>query len=389
MVRELIIFIYLLLFKIAFNFFKVFPLQIKTVCVASFGDNIDYTTAALKTLSDEEIIVLQEPSCHYPFNTNTSQVIPFTIGKPFSFLKSIYHLATATTILVDNYFAFLSVTKFREDSTCIQLWHAAGAIKKFGLQQPSTNDRGSISRKRFVKVYNRFDYTIVGSETMAAIFQKSFGLPDSRIKRTGIPRSDFFFKSTETDNVLKKLLHRYPIIKQKKVILYAPTFRLQELNEFQLAIDIEQLYNSLSTDYVLFLKLHPAVTSNLTILYKNFLYDVSDYYDINHLLLCTDLLITDYSSIPFEFSLLERPMIFYAYDKEAYEGENGLISNYQNRMPGQVVSTTEEIIEIIKSNNYETDRIRAFSEEWNLYSKGHSSLNVARLIIDSRSVDTA
>ncbi|OZU88374.1 CDP-glycerol--glycerophosphate glycerophosphotransferase [Virgibacillus indicus] len=380
MARELGITIYLFVFRILFNMFKLFPQKKKTIGVASFGDNLFYTVNSLNNLADEEIIILKDPSCRYEFDSSVGSIIPFDIKQPVSFLKSIYHLATATTILVDTYFGFLAAATFRKGTTCIQLWHAGGAIKHFGLMDPSNEFRSVKAIERFQQVYNRFDYTVVGSEKMADTFRESFGLPDEKMLRTGIPRSDVLFDESVRKQSWQDLVERFPAIKGKKIILYAPTFREQQLTNYALELDIKQLYKALSDEYVLFIKLHPAVSSNISFSYGDFVFDVSDYKDTNALLLITDLLITDYSSIPFEYALLEKPMIFFAYDLEEYRVTSGLIEDYENQMPGPVVASTEAIILAISEDRFDINRIRAFADDWNKYSNGNSSLNLSRFL---------
>ncbi|MUK87365.1 CDP-glycerol glycerophosphotransferase family protein [Ornithinibacillus sp. L9] len=375
MAREFAISIYLVLFQLFFTIFKLFPQKKKTVCVASFGDNIYFTTRSLREISDQEIIILQDKSCSYPFDPSIAEVIPFHFRYPFSFLRSIYHLATASTILVDNYYGFLAVTNFKEETTCIQLWHASGAIKHFGLTDPSIKNRSKRAHERFQKVYDQFDYITVGSEKMASVFRSNFNVQNERIIRTGIPRTDVFYNLEHT---IKG--NSIPTIKDKKVILYAPTFRDCQLKNYQLNLDIEQLYKELSDEYVLFIKVHPAVSYTLDTKYEDFVYDLTNYFDINHILLKTDLLITDYSSIPFEYALLKKPMIFYAYDMEEYSKKSGLIQNYQTEMPGPVVFSTADIIEKIKSQTYDLTKVEAFGLQWNEYSRGYSSMNVAKFI---------
>lgn len=380
MARELGITIYLFVFRMIFTICKLFPQEKKTVGVASFGDNLFYTVNSLNNFTDEEIIILKVPSCRYEFDSSKCRSIPFDIKHPISFLKSIYHLATATTVLVDTYFGFLAAAKFRQGTTCIQLWHAAGAIKHFGLMDPSNELRSEKAIERFQQVYNQFDYTVVGSEKMANTFRDSFGLPDDRMLRTGIPRSDILFDENIRKQSWEHALERFPAIKGKKIILYAPTFRVQQLTDYKLELDIKQLYRALSDDYVLFIKLHPAVSNNISFSYGDFVFDVSDYKDTNALLLITDLLITDYSSIPFEYALLEKPMIFFAYDIEEYKVTSGLIEDYEDQMPGPVVASTEAIILAISENRFDMNRIKAFAEDWNIYSGGNSSMNLARFL---------
>lgn len=381
MFRELAIFAYLFLFQILFLFFKLFPQKKKTVCVASFGDNIFYTVRSIRSLSDEEIIILKDKSCHYRFDSGICKVMPFDLlMHPFAHLQSIYHLATATTILVDNYFGFLAVTDFRKGTTCIQLWHAAGAIKKFGLQNPSNQSRTSEAIQRFQKVYNRFNYTIAGSENMVNIFKESFGISDESILRTGIPRTDVFYDAYEKMRIYNQMKSLFSYIQNKKVILYAPTFRGNHLNHAEIAFDLKRLFEVFSDDYVLLIKQHPSVSFELNEKYNGFIVNVSDYYDINHLLLITDLLITDYSSVAFEFALLEKPMIFYAHDMVEYEHTSGLIASYELQMPGPVVKTTDQLIQVIHSQPFDMNKVRVFAEEWNQYSKGDSSINLARFV---------
>lgn len=383
MAREIRISIYLFFFGLLFHILKLLPLKKKTVCVASFGDNIFYTVRSLRSLSNEEIIILKAHRCNYPFDTSTGKVVNFNVTHPLAYIQSIYHLATATTILIDNYFGFLAVTEFKKGTNCVQLWHAAGAIKQFGFNDPSVQRRNKRAKERFQRVYNRFDYTVVGSEEMAAVFRESFRVSDDSLLRTGIPRTDLFY-SAERQRIAKKLKADFPSIRDRKIILYAPTFRDQELNNYNLMLDIRQLYQELSAEYVLFIKLHPAVKNkinhNLNTEFHNFVYDVSDYYDANHLLLFTDLLITDYSSIPFEYALLQKPIIFFAYDLDTYQKKTGLLKDYVRKVPGPVVYTTEAIVQMIKEGHFNKNIIKAFAIEWNQYSTGSSSIRLAEFL---------
>lgn len=382
MAREFAITLYLCIFYILFNLFKICPQKKKTIGVASFGDNVFYTMNALKDISEEDLIILKIPSCKFEFDSTVTEIIPFNLNKPISYLKSIYHLATATNIVVDNYFGFLAVTKFRPNTTCVQLWHAAGAIKQFGLKDPTNENRSKKAMTRFNKVYNNFHYSIVASENMALTFQESFGVTSDRILRTGLPRTDIYFNNLKRHQIIQDMQQQYPDIVGKKIILYAPTFRNNQLANYQLELDIEKLYEELSHEYVLFIKPHPAVHYSFENDYSNFVYDVSHSYDTNHLLLITDILISDYSSIPFEYALLEKPMVFFAYDLEEYKLSSGLIEDYENQMPGPIVSTTEAVINKIKEGNFDYQKIQAFAEEWNEYSNGKSSLKLARFLAD-------
>ncbi|ASK64324.1 CDP-glycerol--glycerophosphate glycerophosphotransferase [Virgibacillus phasianinus] len=332
-----------------------------------------FTLKELEKQVDDPVVILKTSQCKIDFGH-----IPN--GKELSFkgfylsdwIQSIYHLATSDKIFIDNYYGFLAVTDFKPNVQCIQLWHAAGAIKQFGLKDPSVERRSSRAYERFVKVYHRFTHVVVGSEKMANIFRESFGVSNNAIMRTGIPRTDFFHDITKMREVEQELKSRFPIINRKKVILYAPTYRDNKLNEAKIALDIQRLEEQLSDQYVLFLKLHPAIKSDFYNAYSNFVYDVSDITDVNELLVITDILITDYSSIPFEFSLLERPMIFFAYDLDEYKKDRGFCEDYKRLIPGPIVNNTDELLQIICNNNFDLKQIKDFAQRWNQYSIGNS-----------------
>jgi teichoic acid glycerol-phosphate primase len=382
MFRELLIFLYLSIFRIPFTIFRLFPQKKKTVFVSSFGDNTLFTAKEVSKQTESQIIILKTSQCKVDFRSENADwvVLEFEVSHILDWLRSIYHLATAQKVFVDNYFGFLAVTRFKDNVECIQLWHAAGAIKKFGLEDPSIQDRTPDAIKRFRKVYDRFDYVAVGSERMATIFQQSFGLSDERMLRVGIPRTDFFFDESEKETAKKKLMDDMPLIGEKKVILYAPTFRNEHLINPEIALDIKALYEKLSDQYILLLRLHPAVQATVENQFPGFVFNVSKGYDINQLLVITDILITDYSSIPFEFSLLEKPMIYYAYDLQEYHQERGFQEDYEKLVPGPVVESTEEIIKIIEKNEFDMERVRAFAAEWNQYSTGNSSRNMVEAL---------
>ncbi|MFE4895611.1 CDP-glycerol glycerophosphotransferase family protein [Peribacillus butanolivorans] len=378
MVKEFAIGIYLFCFKVLFSIFKLFPLTDKTTFVTSFGDNCQYIADEMdkQNLAVQKVFLMKSSSHIQVKGDGKTIVLSFETKNIIAMIRSIYHLATSKVIIIDNYFGFLSTTTFKKTVTCVQVWHAAGAIKQFGSKDPSIKNRSAGARKRFLEVYQKFDYVTTGSEKMAEIFQESFQLPKSHILRTGIPRTDFFFNDESKKTSRKALLAMFPELEHKKIMLYAPTFRNDGLNTKEIALDLELLYKELqSENYALLLKLHPAVKAEHDLQHKfpGFVYPVHSDFHVNQLLVSTDLLITDYSSIPFEFSYLEKPMIFFAYDLEKYEKERGFWEDYSSSMPGPVVSTNEELLEKIRNADYSIEKIEPFKQKWNQYSTGNSS----------------
>lgn len=379
MIREIAIFLYLFLFRMVFFCFRVFPLREKTIFITHFGTDIVPIVEEIEKQKNDKVIISLNRYCRMAFQEKENRkVIDLKEITLKNWLEFVYHLATSKRVVCDNYYGFLAVTEFKKEVTCVQIWHAAGAIKKFGLEDLSVKGRSRRAVKRFKKVYNRFDKVAVGSDKMAGIFSKSFGLPAERMVKTGVPRTDFFFDDGKKKFIQEKMLERYPLLKSKKVILYAPTYRDDGMKGNASPFCIDSFYQALKEEYVLIYKLHPADAKSMNVKYPDFELDMSGYKNINDLLLITDVLISDYSSVPFEYSLLEKPMIFFAYDLEEYEEKRGIWEPYSTMVPGPVGRNTDEIITLIKKNQFDADRIKQFKNQWNTYSKGCSSRSLVK-----------
>lgn len=292
---------------------------------------------------------------------------------PIHLIKAVYLMFNSKVIITDNYFLLTSVLNKRKQTKCIQVWHANGSLKKFGLEDITNMQRTKTDIKRFQKVYSSYDYLTVGSEEMANIFKKSFGIKDNQLLKIGVPLTDPYYREN------KKKFSDTLNIQRKKIILYAPTFRDYNMQSIQLPFTEEQLIHQLKEEYVLFVKLHPAIQNNIDIKYSSdYIKDVSNYALFN-LLMAADILITDYSSVPFEFSILNKPILFYTYDLKLYQQKRGLVDNYLSIIPGRACYDSESLINEIQTPfNY--SKIKVFSERWNKYSDGNSSQNLLNFI---------
>ncbi|MCY7973847.1 CDP-glycerol glycerophosphotransferase family protein [Bacillus inaquosorum] len=292
---------------------------------------------------------------------------------PIHLIKAVYLMFNSKVVITDNYFLLTSVLNDRKKTKCIQVWHANGSLKKFGLEDITNKQRTKTDIKRFKKVYSSFDYLTVGSDEMANIFKKSFGITDHQLLKIGVPLTDPYYqesKKIKTDNLK---------LKSKKIILYAPTFRDYDMHSIQLPFTEKQLIHQLKEEYVLFVKLHPAIQNNIAIKYSSdYIKDVSDYalYD---LLIAADILVTDYSSVPFEFSILNKPILFYTYDLQLYQEKRGLVDNYLSIIPGRACYDSKSLINEIQTP-FNNSKIKDFSDKWNKYSEGNSSKNLLHFV---------
>lgn len=392
MLKEFVIRLYMLYILLVSYSLSMFSVKKnKIIIFATFTENNEYILSALNEIKNNkpQIILVYLRKLDNDFNHSV-------ISRKFS-VKNVnilnpiilFHLVTSEKVIADNYIALFSKISFKSQTECIQIWHANGAIKKFGLADHSLEKRSSRAYRRFKQVYSSFDKVVVGSDEMGSIFQKAYGFKEAQLLKFGMPRTDFFFDLEK----IKLVIEDRDIIPSdgRKVILYAPTFRDNELDNFQLKLNLDKLYKALSEKYILVLRLHPSIkrhTLKNTKIYPGFVYDLSHYKYINHLLVKTDILISDYSSIPFEFALFKRPMIFYAYDLKEYEQGRGLWYDYKKLVPGPVVFHTEAIINSIENELFDMKKIEAFSASWNKYNDGAASQRLARYLTRSNTMDS-
>ncbi|MGD7043301.1 CDP-glycerol glycerophosphotransferase family protein [Jeotgalibacillus proteolyticus] len=376
--------LYLLFFKLIFVVCNVMPAARKITFYVTFKQNAQFIIHELLELNDDMRIVLvcNRHSVETFKNLSDDRVKIISLESRKSFIRRIYHLASSKIIVVDNYFPFLAVTKFKRNVECIQVWHAAGAIKSFGLEDEGTLLRSKAAVKRFQKVYDRFDKIVIGSEEMASVFKKAFNVKDKVFLKTGIPRTDLFYQQFEKERIRSSFFNQFKQARQKKIVLYAPTFR--DYSSHSHLLDFSFLGNELGDDYLFIIKLHPVTKQELIIPdhLKNLFLRIDAGYDVNELLQITDILITDYSSIPFEFCLLKKPMIFFAYDLDKYIKERGIWNNYHKLVPGPVVETNQALVKAIKEEKiYNPEFYHSFCERWNRYSTGSSSKNLVDYIL--------
>lgn len=350
---------------------SLFPVQQKVVFLVSFEEN---PTAIIKQMKLANVtpktIVFYDP------RVDVSKLsLDFIKAKPKTlkqFIPLMFHLNTAKVVVIDNYFVELAGLKLRNGVNCIQIWHANGALKKFGWEDKAAQKRSAKDKKRFQEVYKRFTKVLVGSDEMATIFQKSFLLDESNMLKLGVPRTDYFFKEAQLQENYQWSYEHLHLTNRIK-LLYAPTFRDNELGMAKLHLDIAEMKQALGNEYQLILKLHPSISNDLEKLDDDFVIYVDKETPIETLLPVVDILITDYSSIPFEFALLQKPMIFFTYDLTEYDNARGLSDGFLETIPGPHVFTTTELIEVIQNNTFDLEKIRFFAEKWNKYSDGFSS----------------
>lgn len=384
MFKEFIIKTSLFIFKALFTLFNFMLQKKKTVFVTAYADNSLYVKQALKNKAPkEEIVILKDKKSflNQKSHPEDRMYVFNDFRTPFQFIQSVYHLATSRVIFIDNYFSFIAGIPINKKQVIIQLWHTAGNIKTFGMQNKQLKMKSLSTHDRFQFNYDQIDYTVVGSDQMGEQFISAFNITNKQLIRTGVPKTDFFFNDLELQRGKNKMEDTYPFIKGKKVILYAPTYRDNKSSYNKIKIDYHKLKESISDDYVLIVKYHPRINMPfIAATLPEFVYAVSSHQNVNELLSAVDILITDYSSLPFEFALLNRPMVFYVPDLDTYAKSPGLWEPLEGNLPGRITKNTDELIHAINHISINQKELNDFNLRWNTYSDGQSSYDLINIL---------
>lgn len=275
---------------------------------------------------------------------------------------------SSSIVLCDNYFAFLGAVEFDSETEVVQLWHANGAIKSFGLSASYAKKSNKKNQERYLNVYRKFTRYIISSENMKKIFEKNYRQNIS-ILPFGYPPTDIYFDKKWLSESEKKFNEIFS--PHKKILLYAPTYRERNSNN---PIIFSELKKQLGEDWEIVVKLHPhdEMLGDYLAKEKSITTDLKGM-SVQELLPFVDCLVTDYSSLPFEYSLAKSnaKMVFFCYDFDQYNLDVGIEPEFKNWMPGEIVYTQSEMVDAIFNDNHMNDGV-AFNKEWNGYVDGES-----------------
>lgn len=305
------------------------------------------------------------------------------IIKRFSW-EYFYYLATSEYWVNNQNFPYY-IHKPKH-TTFLQTWHGT-PLKKMMNDVDSFSDKDAGYVPRMNKVNAQWDYLVSPSHYATERFESAF-LPKAKILEVGYPRNDVFFLSdNEKGEILRQLRNMWGI-NNKKVILYAPTFRDDDKTsagkqDFKLNLNIEAMYKALHEDYVVLFRQHAIVKTKLYIpdYFKDFFIDVSKFSDVQQLYLLADMCVTDYSSVMFDYAITKKPLLFYTYDYEDYkENLRGFYIDFEAEAPGPLLYDTDQLIDAVQhidqvEKNYES-KYQQFYNKYGYIENGTSTKKV-------------
>ena len=304
-------------------------------------------------------------------------------------LRLPWLLARVDTIVIDDFQPVIYRVNV-PDVTIVQLWHAVGAFKTVGYSRVGKPG----APNPYGRVHKNYTWATVSAHDDIAVYAEAFGIPESHVVATGIPRVDPMFDLGRRDASRAAVAEAFPETVGRTVILFAPTFRghgAKTATYDNSQVDVEALHAlCVERDAVCLVRLHPFVREPLDVpeAFRDRIVDASATtpsgapapIETNDLLFAVDLLITDYSSIVYEYSILGRPMLFFAYDLDDYVTSRDFYEPYESFVPGRIVRTFEELLDAIRRDDYEADKVGPFARRHFDHLDGGSTDRVIDLI---------
>ncbi len=326
--------------------------------------------------------------CYFIFEDTETPIVGQAKKVKRKRLKYFYLFAKAGIWICDSRLPMYIVKP--AETVFIQTWHGT-PLKKLGLDMDDVYMAGETSiedyKNNFSENTKTWDYLISQNNYSSEIFPRAFDY-HKEILEIGYPRNDVLFREDNEEDI-RRIKRQMGLPLDKGIILYAPTWRdnkYYDLGEykFESSLDFQTLKEEFGDDIIILVKNHYLVVDHIDWgRYEGFVRSFDTNQDISDLYLVSDILITDYSSVMFDYSILRRPIIFYCYDLEEYKDSlRGFYFDFVEEAPGPIVKTTEELIEVLK--NYQVklyeEKYYKFVEKYNHLDDGNASSKVVELI---------
>lgn len=259
--------------------------------------------------------------------------------------------------------------KKREGQVFLDTWHGT-PLKKLVFDLDDIHAASQNHKRMFRKQDKDWDYLISANRFSTDVFERAFDYPREQILEYGYPRNDILYAKNR-DEIAAEVKKELGIPEGKRVILYAPTWRDNQFYgkgkyKFSLAMDLERLRKEFGKDSILLLRTHYYIADQIDLTgLEDFVYNGSKYEDVSRLYLISDICITDYSSVFFDYANLRRPMLFFAYDYEDYKDEiRGLYISMEDDLPGPIVKTNDELVDALCHIDEITEKYAARYDEF-------------------------
>lgn len=340
--------------RILYCFYKLFPTKNRIMFVSRQDDVPSpdcYLLSKAIREEDQKIEIIQEFRRIPDSFIGKIKYIGYMLG------RQMYLFATSKVVILDGYCILASVLNHKKELKIVQMWHAMGALKKFGFAAIGTEEGKDPEVSKILCMHRNYDYVICSCKECAGHYEEAFGVPKNKIITMTLPRVDLLTELRLKELVQARVYHAFPDLKKKKNILYVPTFRMHE----EMGEKIKELIESVDfTRYNLIVKLHPLTKEKVDM---NKCLECEGFTALE-LLNVADYVISDYSAFIFEVAAAEKPLFLYTYDLETYMEQRGFFIDYNEEMPVPRYRDAETMIKALECNDCDMERIRNFANKY-------------------------
>ena len=370
----LVIKLFILFINILYVFFKIIPSQRKITMLSRQSNypSKDFLMIEERIKAIDHNIKVVKLCRTLDGGINSSLLSKIKYG--FHTLLQMYHIATSKVVVLDSYCIVISVLRHKKNLKIIQIWHSMGTMKKFGYAALDTEEGTKSEIAYIMKMHNNYDYVFASADSYKEHLANGFHIDKDKIITMPLPRLDLLKSQRYKEKTQSLVYKAYPMLKEKPVIMYCPTFRKNEM-EFEKAL--ERLIKCIDFDkYNFVVKLHPLSK----VILKEDIIQAKEFSSFD-MLFVVDYVISDYSCIIYEAAVLNIPLYFYNFDMNLYLKERGLAIDYYKELPGVISKNPEEIFESIEDKPYDMNALQKFKEKY-IFETENATENIAKFILN-------
>lgn len=359
---KIILKIGIVVFNLIYYVYKLFPSENKIVFISRQNDEPSLDCLLLsKAICDKEenIEIVKE------FRRIPDSFIGKIKYVLYMLTRQMYLFATSKVVILDGYCILASVLNHKKDLRIVQMWHAMGALKKFGYAALGNEEGKDPEISKILQMHRNYDYVICSSENCVNYYEEAFRIEKEKIIIASLPRVDLLVDSKKISFTQEKIYKTYPNLRKKKNILYVPTFRMnakmqEKVQDLIAKIDL--------TKYNLIVKLHPLTKENMEL---GQVLECEEYSALE-LLDIADYVISDYSAFIFEVAVAQKPLFLYTFDLEEYIQQRGFFIDYCKEMPSKQYRSASEVSKAIERDEFDMQKIKQFADKYVEYKSGCS-----------------
>lgn len=358
--------------NLIFAVFKLLPVQNKVTFISRQADE---KTEDIQMLGEELSCTASDLKLVF-LCRRLDGGIGRKIGYCFHMLTQMYHIATSKVVILDSYCICVSVLKQRDSLTVIQMWHALGALKKFGLSITGEGGEGrNADIAEIMAMHKNYTYVLTSGRACLPHFAEAFGYTEETMRVMSLPRVDKLTDPVMKAEALEHIYAHYPEFREKKVVVYVPTFRKDK----DISAEIDALAKQFDKGYVFVLKKHPlmevscmgnsaAADAGIAAFDATFIID--NEFTTLEMMFAADYVICDYSAVVYEAAIMKKPLFFYTFDYDSYGVDRDFYIDYRAEMPGVQSEDPQELAAAVMAEQYDLVRVADFAQRYVEHQSG-------------------